>query len=361
MPIRPDIDADRWTVRALAAGERDAAARVWAALERDAGAPSLACGWDWTETWLAHYGDAVSHRFLVGEAGGAPRGIALVVRAAGGRLRPRTLHVGTAGEPAGSTVFVERNGLLAAPADRAPFARALMDALERERGWDRLRLDGFLPDHAEPLLDGRASAELRSDACPVADLAAGEDVLAGLSGSRRQRIRRTLRAFGTLERDWAETVPQAHAILDELIALHQARWTASGAPGAFASARFAAFHRALVERLLPGGRAALLRVRRGDETVGCLYGLVEGERLLFYQSGLRHYDDNRLRAGVAAHVTFMEACRDRGLTRYDFLAPSARYKEELATRSEPLVWAQLERATWRTRVARARRRLRESG
>jgi CelD/BcsL family acetyltransferase involved in cellulose biosynthesis len=91
-------------------------------------------------------------------------------------------------------------------------------------------------------------------------------------------------------------------------------------------------------------------VRRGEEVVGCLYGLIDGERLLFYQGGLQRYEDNKLKAGVAAHATFMRACRERGLGVYDFLAPVTRYKEELSTRAEPLVWARLERPTWRTRL-----------
>jgi CelD/BcsL family acetyltransferase involved in cellulose biosynthesis len=92
--------------------------------------------------------------------------------------------------------------------------------------------------------------------------------------------------------------------------------------------------------------------------VACLYGLIEGRRLLFYQGAVRRYEDNRLRAGHAAHVLLMRACRERGLTDYDFLAPASRYKDELSTRSERLVWAEVERPTWRTRAARSVRRVR---
>ena len=332
-------------VRVLADTERAEARAIWTELEAAHGAPSLTCSWAWTGTWLEHYGDVVPHRFLVGEGG-----IALVTEGPRRSLRPRTLHLGTAGEPAGEGVFVERNRLLVAEAERTAFAAALVDHLLAERGWDVLALDGMHLEDADALLAGRSGVTREPDDCPIADLRDGEDVLDALSSSRRQRIRRTLRAFGELESDWAQTAVEAEAILDDLIALHQQRWTEAGESGAFASERFTAFHRALVARLVPERRAALLRVRRGEEVVGCLYGLIDGERLLFYQGGLRRYEDNKLKAGVAAHATFMRACCERGLAVYDFLAPVTRYKEELSTRTEPLVWARLERPTWRTRL-----------
>ncbi|MCW2951953.1 MAG: hypothetical protein JWQ48_1123 [Conexibacter sp.] len=345
-------------VRMLPSRERDEARRLWLALEAEIAEPALSCSWVWTGTWLEHYGDVVAHRFLIAERSSRPCGIALVTEAPPRLMRPRAWHLGTAGEPPGSTVFVERNRLLVGDGERAGFAAALIEALEAEPGWDRLRLDGLHAEDSAALLAACPAAVPRTLESPVADLLAGDDVLAGLSGSRRQRVRRTLKAFGELEHDWAATVGDANAILDELIVLHQQRWQEAGAPGAFASPRFVAFHRALIARLVPEGRAALVRVRRGEETVGCLYGLLDGRRMLFYQSGLRLYEDNRLRAGTAAHVEFMRACRARGVAEYDFLAPAARYKEELATRSDQLVWAEVARPTWRTRLAGAIRGVR---
>jgi CelD/BcsL family acetyltransferase involved in cellulose biosynthesis len=332
-------------VSKVGSGEQAEARALWTGLERSlGGAPAMSCSWAWTETWLEHYGDAVPHSFVVGELAGnsSPVAIALVTRAPERALRPREWQVGTAGEPRGSGVFVERNRLLCLPDTRAAFAAALVGQLRADSGWDRLLFDGMHADDAADILSvlGGAGPDVAAtvEQCPITDLQEGDDVLAALSGSRRQRIRRTLRAFGDLELDWAADAAQADAILTELIDLHQQRWTESGAPGAFSSPRFTSFHRALIAQLVPEGKAALVRVRRGDEIVGCLYGLIDGDRMCFYQGGLKRYEDNRLRSGVAAHVTFMQACRERGLDSYDFLAPSARYKEELASRAEPLTW-----------------------
>jgi Acetyltransferase (GNAT) domain len=353
-------------ISTLPAAERERAGAVWQALEARLPAPRLTISWLWTRTWLEHYGDAVAHRFLVGEpATGEPAGIALVcdgVPLPPAWLRPRTVHLGTAGEPYGETAWVERNGLLAAPGEHAAFAAALLGALRDEGGWDRLQLDGFHPDDLAPFTAAEPGFKVDTLDTPIADLTGGFDddgALAALSGSARRRVRQTLRAFGELECEWAADVPRALEILGELAELHQVRRTAAGDAGAFASARFTAFHRALIEQLGPE-RAMLVRVRRAQEgdTVGCLYGHVEGDRLLFYQSGLRHYEDNKLRAGVAVHALAMQACAQRGIATYDFLAPPDRYKTELATGADSLAWARLERRTPRTLLANAQRAVR---
>lgn len=339
--------------------QRSRIASLWRGIEAAAGERPFACGWDWTETWLEHYGDIVEHRFALGERAGSARAVALVTVSAGSSLswlRPRTLRVGTAGEPRADTVWVEHNGLLALPGERDAFAAALMAKLRRLRGWDRLELDGFLPDHARALQRAEPRLMLSFQQTPVAELSPDQDVVERLPSSARRRARQTMSRFGELELEWAAHTDPALAILDELAVLHGERHRAAGRPGAFASARFSAFHRALIRRL--GDRAALVRIRRGGETVGCLYGLVDRRRMLFYQSGLRRYEDNKLRAGTAVHVMFMRACTERGFRTYDFLAPPDRYKRELSTDEEELVWGSLDRFTPRTRLWAVARQLR---
>jgi CelD/BcsL family acetyltransferase involved in cellulose biosynthesis len=145
-----------------------------------------------------------------------------------------------------------------------------------------------------------------------------------------------------VQTEWADTPEQALDILDELIVLHQARWARAGEPGAFASPHVAAFHRALVPRLARAGNVVLFRVRTTEGTVGCVYGFIERGRVLFYQSGLASYSDQRIRPGFVAHTLCMQCCYDRGLKEYDFLAGDSLYKRQLSTSQRELVWA-----TWR--------------
>ena len=345
----------------IASSARAEAGEAWMAIESRVGDPGAMCSWAWTGTWLDHYGDAVAHRFLLAERDGVPCGMALVSEQSEvSRLRPPTIALGTAGEPPGSSVFVERNRLLASEADRAEVAAALIGDLDRVGGWQRLRLDGMLPEEARMIIGERRAAAWQLEESPLADLSAlgADESLEWLPARRRRRVERTFELLGALECEWAGDSAEALSMLDELISLHQARWQARGERGAFASPRFSAFHRDLVARLAPSGRVALFRVRRGEQTLACLYGLVEGTRLLFYQGGIAEHPDNRVRVGLAAHVEFMRACRGHGLAEYDFLAPATRYKSELSNRSEQLVWAELERPGARLVMERAARRAR---
>lgn len=347
----------RLSLRWLPASDRVEAGRVWAALERELGNGSVACSWRWTETWLEHYGEVVAHRFAVAEAGGRPRGIVLVTRGPArwdGPVRIRTVHLGTAGEPRGEGVYVEYNRVLAHPSYSAGFAAALIDALSQERGWDELNLDGFGREALDPFLRASPGLRLNVVASPATELAKAADadgaVLTLLKSGTRRKVRRSVEALGELETEWASSPGHALDILGELVELHQRRWTDAGEPGAFASSRFRAFHAALVPRLLEGDSVILFRVRARQGTVGCLYHYVEGNRALFYQSGLRPFPDSRISPGFVCFALCMQACYERGLTEYDFLAGDSRYKRDLATTSRELFWATLRRPAVRWRI-----------
>ena len=328
--------ASSLSVRVLS---RDDAARAWARL----GAAPLAASWAWTETWIEHYLDVVDAQLVAVERGDDVVGAALLTRSTRRRrgVPVRTAHIGTAGEPEAETVFVERNALNCKPEIREAVAAALVEHLRATGGWDVLALDGFVPEDARALADAHGALTLERQASPYNDLAAGDDVIGALRKGPRQRVRRTLKAFGELTLEWAETPAQAEAIFDELIELHQQRWTAAGESGAFASARFTGFHRALLHRLELGRQVIVVRAATADgSTVGCLLSYAEGDRVLFYQSGLRTFEDKNLRAGLATHALAMQACRERGFARYDFLAGEARYKDELSTGADELCWGE---------------------
>jgi len=271
----------------LESTERAAAGRLWQELERPV-RPPLAASWRWTETWLEHFGDLVPHRFAVAEVAGSAVAVVLVTRGVGQRrtgVPVRTLHLGTAGEPAGDSVFVERNGLLALPEHRAAVVDALLLALDAERGWHELVLDGFTQEEASSFLTARPF-DARLEVSRTFDLRAadgtGGEVLPLLSAKTRAGFRRSLKRLDVVAAEWAEGRDQARQFLDELIELHQRRWESRGERGVFASPRFTAFHRALVDRLVDAGEIGLFRIRDANFTLSCLYGFIEGDRLMTY-------------------------------------------------------------------------------
>lgn len=348
--------------------DRSDAGAVWTALDARR-PPALAASWPWTQIWLDHYGDVVDARPVVVERDGEDVAIALLSRSVLRRrgVPVRVAHVGTAGEPPEDTVYIERNSLHAAPEDRAEVAAALVDRLREDGGWDLLRLDGFVAGDGEDLARAHGNVDLERQDSPLCDLSAarenGGEVVAALRSGPRRRARQTLRAFGELELEWADNEADAASILDELAALHQRRWTDAGEPGKFASERFSAFHHAAVRRLGPGRGAIVVRVTAaGKGTVGCLLSYVDGDRVLFYQSGFGSFEHSAQRPGIASHLLCMQACAQRGFAVYEFLPGEGRYKDDLSTGRDELVWGTATAASLRGRAVQSavalRRRLR---
>lgn len=352
-----DVDAADVELTLLPASGRSEAEPIWRDLEARAQA-GLATSWDWTSTWLDHFGEAVSHRFAIGYAGERACGAALLAEGVEQRRGPfavRTIHLGTAGLAPPRSVYVEYNRLLAEPGHGAAFAVQLVRHLRGERGWDELVLDGFASPDAAPLIAAAPRFDIDEQVSPYADLdelgGPDRDVIAGLSKNTRQQIRRTLRRIEGMRGERAASVDEALDVFAELVELHQAKWTAAGEPGAFADPGVVSFHRALIRRLGLDG-VILYRSQSEQGTVGCLYSFVENGRALFYQGGFAPFDDSKLKPGLATHALCMQDCLDHGLTEYDFLAGESRYKSQLSNREATLVWAVLRRRRLRLELVR---------
>jgi CelD/BcsL family acetyltransferase involved in cellulose biosynthesis len=328
-------------------------AATWRSLEAR-WRPGLSCSWDWTETWLHHYGDVTRPCAVIVHRNGQPRGMALLSeggRRLGGPLAVRTLHLGCAGEPAGSSVATPYNRLLTGPADSCALAAAVLRTARSRPAWDEFRLEDLAPADAVAFLETDPSFVVRTEPCPTRDLAAAQaagGVVAGLSSKLRYQLRRTLRDLPGAHGRMASSLYEVRDMLDELVALHQARWEAAGEPGAFGSRRSRAFHDELAERLYGRGRLIVYRVRARRRTVGCILGFVEHRRMLMYQSGFADFGDPRIKSGYLTHAWCMQACAERGLVEYDLLAGDQEYKRRLTDRTRRSVWLKSTRRTART-------------
>lgn len=329
-------------VEFAAVSELAAVGARWTALEREAAPVPVMRSWVWTSAWVRAYGPTVACRFafVVGRDG-ATVGATLVTHGVvrRGPVPLRVTWIGTGDLPVGAEAFPDANGPVAAPGLERAVVAALVDALAAEGGWDELRLTGAVEEDAHRFASVWPAGRVRAQALesPFHDLALQPpdgDVTASLRRSHRRNARRTLKAYGRegeLTCEWAETAEQARAMLDELVVLHQARWTADGSPGAFARPETVAFHRELVGRLVEDGRVALAHVRCDGRTVAITYGFVDGGHVRSYQTGLARPSGGRLRPGVLGDLLTMAEARRRGLGTYDFLPGSLEYKRSLAT------------------------------
>jgi CelD/BcsL family acetyltransferase involved in cellulose biosynthesis len=330
-------------VELLSATERDSVGSVWERLEAEGADPGPFASWEWTRTWLEHFGTTVSHCFAMVLSGREPLGVALLTfdRRRRGPFTFRRVHFGTAGEPSGETVFVERNRLVARPEDAAQVGAAIIRLVESLPGIDEIAVDGFVTDQATALVGPGAGWLLEPERCHVVDLAAapGGDVAALFSPGVRKELRRAERALGPMTVEWADDADSGHEMLDDLISLHQARWTAKGLGGAFASHRVQRFHHALVTQWVPRGRLALMRVVSRQGLVGMRYAFVEGDRLLGYQSGWVPSGDRNVSAGLVLQHAVLQEAHQRGFTCWDYLAGTSEQKRRLSTGEYELVWA----------------------
>lgn len=330
-----------------ASSEREFALRRWRDLERQIPDRGLMCSADWTEIWLQTYGNVVPHRFVVAWDCDSDQlcGICLLtegVQQTDGPLPLRTLHVGTAGEPEHDSVCVEYNRLLVDPAKENAFKARLVEYLNSQSGIDQWNLDGFEESEIAPFQSEDAGLELRTEAAHWFDFTQlrdeGKDVLAGLRSETRRRVRRCLESYDGLRVEWADTLVHARDIFDELVRLHQSRWTALDKSGSYASPRFRKFHGELLDRMTVDGRMVLFRVRSGSSTVGCVQLLIDRGRVLLYQCGwVRAYGKHS--PGVIADYLAMRECFERGYDAYDFLAYETQHKRHLSNSCHNLIWA----------------------
>jgi CelD/BcsL family acetyltransferase involved in cellulose biosynthesis len=272
-------------------------------------------------------------------------------RQGGSPLGARQLRFLSTGEAESEETCPDYLNTLCLDSEEEDCVDAVWNCVER-LAWDHLELLD-LPEES-PFLRSRAfpgpARTYPRGTCPVADLAGGfEAYLRRLSSNSRQQARRLLRE-GERAGATFEIVPadQASGAFDDLVRLHQDRWTAEGKPGVFAASRFTTFHRELVREWLPGGRAILARLSLGGDPLAVLYGFVTGSGFDFYQSGVRRDGTGRLRSpGNLAHLLLIQALAKRGVTTYDFLRGASSYKKRLATRERQLVAVHVWRPTLR--------------
>lgn len=266
----------------------------------------------------------------------------------GGR---RVFALNECGDDARDVPCIEHNGLVgwAGASDEVErLARHILAARRMDgplAGWDELRLGGVPRAWAGAFAAAGAWVSVRA-AQPVfvADLASLRDrgdALAAMGAETRRQIRRARALYA---RDGAVTIERVlaaaerDATLASLVALHQARWTTAGQPGAFASPVFRDFVERLIAGGMPGGEVELLRVCAGGRTIAVLLNLVAGGVVANYVAGVAMETDNRLKPGLVAHAMAMELHMAEGRGSYDLLAGESRYKRSLAARKGDLVW-----------------------
>ena len=159
-----------------------------------------------------------------------------------------------------------------------------------------------------------------SSACPVLTL---PDIPSGISRKLRMNRHRAERAGGwSVETAGPATLARC---FDELVRLHQARWTAHDEPGVLASPPVLAFWSDAAPRLLEGGLLRLQLLRVAGEVAAAIMALLAPGRIFFYVSG---FDEAQsfVSPGTILLGAMLEQAFAEGRTEAHFLRGRERYK-----------------------------------
>jgi CelD/BcsL family acetyltransferase involved in cellulose biosynthesis len=321
----------------------EALAPEWDDLLARSDADTFFLTWEWLSAWWRHLADDRSLFVLTARDSGRLVGLApFAVRPARiDRVPPapvlELIGSGTCGSDY-LDVIVDRHF-------EQEVARVFADALDgtgRMLALSRVRQGTALAMVLGAALEGRGwTAHERADEiCPFIRLA-GLDWNGYLEqlGSRhreafRRKHRRLCRNFETrfvrVERE-----EERSAALQQLIALHDARWTDRGQSEAFNTPALRAFHEDVSRAALARGWLRLCTLTLSGRPAAALYGFVYGGAFNFFQSGfdpaLAEHSVGLVTMGLAIQSALEEGCHE-----YDLLHGTEPYKLHWAVEARAL-------------------------
>jgi CelD/BcsL family acetyltransferase involved in cellulose biosynthesis len=300
---------------------------LWAA--SDTASPPLRWEWAW-EWWRLYgeeYGDPQGGLWIIAvERGSSLVAVLPLYLAKRGSepFAPRALRFISSGEARSDETCAQNLDMLCAPGEEAACRAAIASILRtfKPKRWDQVFLQPLSP--SSPLLDWRGDVKDVRYGLPVrhvrsyfANLEHGfEAYLERLSANSRAQARRLIRSLNAegVTFELATDEATAEAFFDQLVTLHQQRWTSAGEPGVFASPRFTSFHRALIRQLVPSGGAVLARLAYRGQPLAIVHGYLARGRFDQYLAGTSLDTDIPIKSpGIAAHLKLKSVLAERNV------------------------------------------------
>jgi CelD/BcsL family acetyltransferase involved in cellulose biosynthesis len=217
-------------------------------------------------------------------------------------------------------------------------AEAIAGVLRARRDWDRLWL-WCVPSkssalrHLAAALGARARVTHLEEARVVDTSTSWDATRSGFSQNIDRVIRQVFRLpacrFSVVER-----ADELEPALDDLVRLHQARWTNKGEPGSFVFPRFEEFLRVTARHSFAEGRLRLWRLHVQGVTVAALIGFHHAGTTHYLQSGIdpspayKAYSLGRSIIGLSIKASVDEP----GTRAFDFMGGLAPYKKSWTPR-----------------------------
>ena len=223
--------------------------------------------------------------------------------------------------------------LVVRPEHRAEVLDALLFELDRTRGVDAVVFSCIPTDSPTPgllreaLRVRRRPFREREVPCLAAPLPGTFDAyLRGLPKRMRTKVRRALREAAARGARHAWTAAtDLEELLEQLFALHTARWNAIGRPGSFGDERRRRFYADLAQAWAEQGKLRMVRLELDGEVVAIQFGVREGDTYYQMQEGYAP-EHASWRAATALRALAVSDLIDEGVRDYDFMGGDDRHK-----------------------------------
>ena len=308
----------------------------WNALVAESGV-SIFNGWDWIFAWHQRLAPSMKPWVLAARdrdgklVGLMPLGLE---EERVGPVRARRLCF--LGERRVGSDYLD---VIARPEHREEATRAFASALlERRAEWDVLDLNDFDERSTTPGFLSAFFAEHPFDVrpverflCPNESFAEGETFDQFLKRTKRRdnflRRKKWLQKQDGYRIEITTRPDELTRPLAEFFRLHALRWEEDGGSSGVNGPRVEAFHRDVTQLLAEQGKLRLYTMWVGGKAVASVYGIVDGDTFLYYQSGMDPEWRNKSVGLVLVGATFEDAI-SLGLRHYDFLRGTEPYKSD---------------------------------
>lgn len=263
--------------------------------------------------------------------------------------------------------------ILASPEDQEAVAKQMADYLvdvcaDHQLGWHSIVIDGVVEDDvameaftrrlATQNVQVHCHSKMSTWYCRCDDnWEAFLQQSSRNSRGKKRRILKNLTVIPGLSVEVAQSAEQVDRMLDELIRIHQERWSDAGESGSFIDPDFRDFIHAAADTFFAEQRLWLVAIRL-DQSVICsaLAFIGNDNRAYGYTTGndLKH---RKLEPGKLLALHMIQQAHERGLAGIDFMRGDEPYKANLNAEAKrlmevriasPLVKSRLHHAAWLT-------------
>ena len=354
---------------------------IWNTVLEASASNTLTLTYEWLSTWWHVFNDHRELYILLVRDDDAVIGIAPMLKRTlqhYGLLSFRRLEFLATGEAEADEICSDYLDFIFLRGREAEALEAVLQTIDEDADWDEMLLPEMSTESVNLPLLKKLGERHRVKIKPVGEALtiylplreSWEAVVQKTGSDFRRRIRQDRQTFAGFggEIRTIETPDGFEAAFEDLIHLHQARWTGRHRPGVFASQRFTDFHRRFARLALARGWLKIYLALKDEQAFAAIYNFYYNHKAHYYQSGVNIEASGLRSPGVLLQGFAIEDAIQKGVSEYDFLksAPGS-YKFKWHPQTRGLVqmrWSQRRAKealyTTTTKVIRGLRNLKRS-